>query len=157
MLSFKTNIKGVDVKYKQFLADLAYLESRGNYRLYGNGYIGKYQFSTYVFQELKYNFNYNKFATDKNYFNEQEQDIQCLKLFKIYKTYLSKYLSVYKNKTINGIKMNEAAILSATHLVGIGSMAKFFDSGLTIIPKDGNNVSILYYMKLFQKYEDLTF
>lgn len=58
----------------------------------------------------------------------------------------------YLGKTINGILMTESGLLAGAHLVGAGGLHKFLASGGTVVPKDGNQVTVTNYIAKFNGY-----
>lgn len=140
-----------------FLKRLAKKESSNNWKIINRyGYIGKYQFGGAALKSLGVHdrINYRSFKRNPWVFPPQLQDTLAIQLMYQNKKYLNEYLEIYRDKRINGILINDASVLAAAHLVGMGNMKKFFESGGTYIAKDGNRVTAEDYMKAF---EDIDF
>lgn len=140
---------------KDFLNLLAFKESSHNWKVVNRfGYIGKYQFGSAVLKDFGLgHINSTKFRRNPNILPEHVQDSLIVDLMESNKRYLEPYLNKYRNKKIKGIVINDASVLAAAHLVGKGSMKKFFETNGKYIRSDGNNVKATDYMREFQKYK----
>lgn len=135
-------------EYVDFVQAIGFLESSNRYHATSGThvkYIGKYQFSKTALTDVNMIHTYDEFLNNY-YYQELSMYLYLLKN----RQYLHKYISQYKGKTLNGIKITEAGILASAHLVGAGSVMKYFNSGGTIVPKDGNGTSMEKYMKTFE-------
>jgi len=62
-------------------------------------------------------------------------------------------LERYVGQTVGGVLITESGLIAGSHLVGAGNMAKFLNSGGTIVPKDANHTAITEYIAKFGGYE----
>lgn len=62
-------------------------------------------------------------------------------------------LERYIGKTVGGVLITQSGLIAGSHLVGAGNMAKFLNSGGTIVPKDANHTAITEYIAKFGGYE----
>ena len=67
--------------------------------------------------------------------------------------YLRNFIPKYNHKIIHGIEVTKSGMVGAAHLVGQGNVKKWLRSNGSIIPKDGNGVSVEDYMKTFSGYQ----
>lgn len=58
-------------------------------------------------------------------------------------------LSQYIGRTLNGTQITASGLIAGAHLVGIGSLKQYLDSGGAVIPRDGNNVPVTQYIAQF--------
>lgn len=140
----------------KFLNKLSIKESSGNWKAINRyGYIGKYQFGGAALKDLGVysTINANKFRQNPWIFPPDLQDTLAIKLMHINKRYLKKHLAKYRNRKINGILINDASVLAAAHLVGMGNMRRFFESNGKLVARDGNGIAATSYMKAFQDIE----
>lgn len=61
-------------------------------------------------------------------------------------------LSQYIGRTLNGTQITASGLIAGAHLVGIGSLKHYLDSGGSVIPRDGNNVPVTQYIAQFGGY-----
>lgn len=61
-------------------------------------------------------------------------------------------LSQYVGRTLNGTQITASGLIAGAHLVGIGSLKHYLDSGGSVIPRDGNNVPVTQYIAQFGGY-----
>ncbi len=62
-------------------------------------------------------------------------------------------LEKYEGQTLNGVHITISGMLTGAHLVGIGGLKNYLESGGTTIPTDGNNTPITEYITLFADYD----
>lgn len=68
-------------------------------------------------------------------------------------SYIDYYgLSQYVGRTLNGTQITASGLIAGAHLVGIGSLKHYLDSGGSVIPRDGNNVPVTQYIAQFGGY-----
>lgn len=138
----------------EFLNELAHLESKNKWKIVSrNGHIGKYQMSTLALKEIGMHkeVSATKFRKNPHIFNEVMQDSAQIELLKINWSYLGKLKSKI-GKHINGILITKSGILAACHLVGVGNVRKYLISNGSIIPKDGNGISLERYLRKFKAF-----
>jgi hypothetical protein len=139
--------------YVDFVQTIGFLESSNRYHVTSGTsvkYMGKYQFSKVALIDINMIHVHEDFL--QNYYNQELS--MYLYLLKN-RAYLSKYINQFKGKTINHVKVTEAGILASAHLVGAGSVMKYFNSNGSFVPKDGNGTSMEKYMRQFET-TDLT-
>ncbi len=142
------NILYTGKSFTGFKEKLAFRESRGMYHMINSfGYMGKYQFGNAALRAIG--------IQDSSEFlrNPRLQEKAFNALLAKNKWELRKEIETYDGKIIDGIKITESGILASAHLVGAGSVKKFFrHNGKTII-KDGYGTSLKNYMKSFEGYD----
>lgn len=129
------------------------------------GYAGKYQFGKSALRTLRDNklidFDIDRDG-EKVFINDsllQEQTLNALILYNL--NYIKKKnLYRYVGKKINGTRITVEGMLAGSHLVGVhavshflennGSMDDFYIYGKLCRKYDGNGVSLIVYMKLFE-------
>ena len=84
--------------------------------------------------------------------NKQAQENAVREYAKKQWMYIKHYAIQYEGKMINGILITQSGMIAAAHLVGIRELYLYLKSNGLYIPKDGNNVSIEEYLKLFANY-----
>jgi hypothetical protein len=62
-------------------------------------------------------------------------------------------LKDYIGTTIDGHEITASGMLAGGHLVGMGALKQYLDSGGTVVPHDGNDVPITDYIDEFAGYE----
>lgn len=156
---------------EQFLNDLGYRESGGNYKAFNKyGYAGKYQMGEAALVDSGYyrkisrvynnDWKGNFLGKDNVYSihdflnNPKAQENAQLIFKKKQWSYLKavgadKYLGLI----INGYIITPSGLLAGGHLKGAGSVIQYLASGGKNIPKDGFGTSIENYMKYFSNYD----
>lgn len=61
-------------------------------------------------------------------------------------------LSQHIGRTVNGAPITLSGLIAGAHLVGIGELKRYLDSGGAYVPKDGNNVPVTQYITQFGGY-----
>lgn len=61
-------------------------------------------------------------------------------------------LSKYIGTTVNGVVLTESGMVAGAHLVGMGNLRTWLQSGGRIVPLDGNKVPITTYVSRFAGY-----
>lgn len=157
--------------YEQFLADLAARESGGNYQIQNQyGYLGKYQMGEAALIDAGY---YTKDATRKNdwagtwtgkdgvtgatnFLNSPVAQENAIRAYMdrqlIYIHFFG--LDSYIGKTVNGTLITESALLGGAHLMGVGGLRTYLDSGGKKDVIDGNGTPISSYIKKFSGYDN---
>lgn len=131
-----------------FKEKLAYRESRGMYHIVNTyGYMGKYQFGTAALRAIG--------IKDNQAFlkNPKLQEEAFLLLLAKNKWELRHEIESYEGKIIGGVKITESGILAGAHLVGAGSVKKFFRQGGKAVIKDGYGTSLKNYLKSFEGFD----
>ena len=133
------NSLNIDDKDKRYLRKLSKMESGYNPKIRNQfGYMGLYQFGKPALQAVG--------ITEDEYINNsQKQHQAALKLMNIN----TKGLEKYYGSTFRGIKLNKHNLAAAAQLGGRGTVNKLLSGKINDF-KDGNNVSIFKYLKLFE-------
>ena len=154
--------------YADFLKAIAQRESSLNPAANNNGYVGLFQLGTLAMTDAGYyrsngsavnswggTFTGKNGATSLNSFLANP-DLQVKAITDYYvklQTYIDYFgLTGYIDKTVNGMPITASGLIAGAHLVGIGSLKQFLDSGGAIIPRDGNNVPVTQYIAQFGGY-----
>lgn len=154
--------------FADYLKALAQRESSMNPAAELNGYIGLFQMGTMAMTDAGY---YRPMGTGVNSWGgvfTGKDGLTSLAQFKASPDIQVKAVTAYINKvqgyissfglgryigqTINGVEITMSGILAGAHLVGIGSLKQYLESGGSIIPRDGNNVPITDYIAQFGGY-----
>jgi integrating conjugative element protein (TIGR03758 family) len=61
-------------------------------------------------------------------------------------------LAQHIGKTVNGTAITLSGLIAGAHLVGIGDLKRYLDSGGTFVPKDNNHVPVTQYIAQFGGY-----
>ena len=112
------------------------------------GAAGKWQITAIARKDIGYK------GTLKQFLNDSITQKNCvIKLLKKNKYYLQYYIPNFEDyigKTIHGVEITLAGLLSACHLGGVGSVIKFLKYSYNA--KDINNTSVVSYLKHFKNY-----
>ena len=138
LLEERCHIDEVKCKIDRFCTLLAWLESRGNHRIDGRGYLGAFQLSRTLIRVCG---NGDSREEIRNSLELQKEIL--LKSFLLNKTFGGK---VWKRSHIH-----ESGLFGGSHLCGIGGLKKFLTTG-TIV-RDGNGVPITKYISLFKGFK----
>ena len=133
------------LRWKQLLA---FKESSDRWQIVNpQGCIGKYQFRIATLHSLGF-----KNITLENFKHTFTPDIQEQALEKlIHANELSlQHFKQYIGKTVRGILITKSGLLAASHLAGIGSVAKFLKSAYNA--SDCNNTSVRDYLQQFSHF-----
>lgn len=131
----------------KFMQDLGHRESTGRYYIVSeDGYLGKYQFHINTLNDIGIRTTKSEFLM-----NETLQDSALVLLLKYNKKILYRHIEKHEGKVVNNVEITESGILAAAHLVGAGSVKKYFNSGIN--KKDGNGVKLTDYLTKFSGYE----
>ena len=132
---------------------LAYLESRGNYRVINQyGYVGKYQFSkrTLKYLQRKGTLQITDYEIENfiDFPEAQERAVRALTKgnLKILRSY---GLHNHVGSHIKGVEITMEGMLASAHLLGAYAVKQFILSKGEIIKKDGKNTTIITYMEAF--------
>ena len=142
--------------FEHFLYSLAFRESSNNPAAYNRyGYLGKYQFGELALIDLGYGgrFTLKEFKKDPSVFPEWLQDKLIKEHIQKNRRSLRRYIKTYNNTLIDSIQITESGIIAAAHLVGARNTKRWLKSHGKRNIKDGNNVSIRHYLKLFAGYK----
>lgn len=121
---------------------LAKRESRSNWKLTNSiGAIGKYQFMPSTLKMLGYNITTKDFINNPDIFPEVEQDYAMMRLLKINRAILHKYIDEFTGKYIHGYYITENGLLGAAHLAGAGNVIKFLETGYNPSDKYGTKLT----------------
>jgi hypothetical protein len=131
-----------------FKESLAYRESRGRYKQINTyGYMGKYQFGAAALKAVGIS-NHHKFLNSPSL-----QENAFVALLAVNKAALAKEIEEFNGKEIAGIKVTESGILAAAHLVGAGSVKRFFRSNGSVRIRDGYGTSLRSYLRDYAGYD----
>ncbi|PHV19180.1 DUF3262 domain-containing protein [Janthinobacterium sp. BJB446] len=155
--------------YADFLKAIAQRESSLNPGIVNNqGYAGLFQMGTLAMTDAGYyrsngsavnswggTFTGKNGVTSLNMFLANP-DLQ-VKAITAYYAKLQGYidyfgLSQYVGRTLNGTQITASGLIAGAHLVGIGSLKHYLDSGGSVVPRDGNNVPVTQYIAQFGGY-----
>ena len=136
--------------HDEFLEKLAYLESKGDYKIVNSyGYMGKYQIGREALIDIGLGG-----ISDKDFLSNPEiQELAMKMLLKRNKQILQSIIGRYTSKKIKGIYITESGILAASHAVGSGSVLKFLESKGVVDPEDGNGVKVSSRIKQFEGFK----
>jgi len=127
---------------------IAFKESQGRYKLVNSyGYMGKYQFGKSALRAI----GITNTSTFLN--NPQLQEKAFTALLSKNKSILKDEIERYEGEIINGIKITESGILAAAHLVGAGSVKKFFRTNGQSRIVDGYGTSMKSYLRKYADYD----
>ena len=130
-----------------FLDALGWQESGNRYHITNRyGYMGRYQFGRATLRALGYDVTRSEFLS-----SPELQEEAMLKLLTHNKDNMQYYISRYAGKKVHGVHVTESGMLAAAHLVGPGRVKEFLRSGH--ITRDGNNVPLTSYMRMFAGYD----
>lgn len=131
-----------------FKEALAYRESRGQYKLVNSfGYMGKYQFGTSALRAIG-------ISNTRAFLNSREMQEEAFKaLLAKNKFLLRDEIERFEGEVIAGIEVTESGILAAAHLLGAGSVKKFFRNNGEVYIRDGYGTSLRSYLKDFAHFD----
>lgn len=155
--------------YADFLAAVAQRESSMNPNAVNRlGYVGLFQMGTMAMTDAGY---YTPNGTRNNSWQgswtgkggvtslsqlESNPDLQIQAVNAYYQRvegYISSYgLNQYVGQTIDGVLVTQSGLVAGAHLVGIGELQRYLNSGGAYVPKDGNGVPITQYIQQFAGY-----
>lgn len=155
--------------YADFLKAIAQRESSLNPRATnGAGYVGLFQMGTLAMTDAGYyrsngtgNNSWNGTFTGKNgvtslntFMSNPDMQVKAITDYYVkLQGYINYYgLSQYIGKTVNGTSITLSGLIAGAHLVGIGALKQFLDSGGASIPMDGNRVPVTQYITQFGGY-----
>ena len=144
----------------EYMIILSQRESGKNFSVVGGShdhYLGGFQFGRVAMKDIglintrrEYReFRRNFVADGTDFWSQAEQERACMMLMKKNKYYLRNHYR-YIGKTIRGVKINEAGMLSAAHLVGHGAVKEFLESNGSVVAKDGFGTPITEYFELMK-------
>ena len=172
--SNNVNNKPTKKNMEGFLYALRCRESTNNYKtVSGSGYLGAYQFGERALADLGIYKESDEEGYKKNDWvgivkkndygvtsisgflsSEKQQDDAMKGLIRKNWGYIKSYkLKKHIGKTYAGVKMTVSGMIAGAHLVGIGGLKTFLDSGGTEIPKDGNGTPITDYIRDYGGYD----
>ena len=68
--------------------------------------------------------------------------------------YITHYgLDAYLGESVGGVTVTEAGLLAGAHLMGVGNLKNFLQSGGAVVPSDGLGTPITEYFNLFGGYD----
>ena len=130
----------------EFLDALGERESSNRYFIVNQyGYMGKYQFGMSTLQSIGMYVSREEFLNNPNL-----QEEAMLKNLARNKRILSKYITYYDGRIVNGVFITEAGILAGAHLAGPGGVKRFFNKGFDF--SDGNGTKLTTYMSEFKNF-----
>lgn len=154
--------------FADFLKAVAQRESSLNPNANNHGYVGLFQLGTLAMADAGYYQSngsainsWNGTFTGKNGVTSlgsflANPDLQVKAITDYYvklQGYIDYYgLSKYVGTSLNGTQITASGLIAGAHLVGIGSLKSYLDSGGTVIPRDGNNVPVTQYIARFGGY-----
>lgn len=154
--------------FADFLKAIAQRESSLNPAAQNHGYMGLFQLGTMAMTDAGYykpnGSGVNSWGgtfTGKDGLTSLGQflsnpDLQVKAITSYYaklQGYINYFgLSQYIGRTFNGVQMTASGLIAGAHLVGIGSLKQYLESGGTVVPRDGNNVPVTQYISQFGGY-----
>ena len=148
------NIIDNSINLSGFLEELSFLESSNTPDTVNRlGYIGKYQLGQMALKDLGVQIKPSEFKRNPNLLPENIQDSLVVEYMKLNKKYLGSFIDKYRGKKINGIVINEGALLGGAHLVGYRAVKEWLQSNGRIKKVDGNGTNLEKYLKHFNKYK----
>ncbi len=131
-----------------FKEAIAFKESQGQYkRVNSYGYMGKYQFGASALRAVG-------ITSTSGFLNNPElQEKAFTALLSKNKSILKNEIEKYDGEIIAGIKVSESGILAAAHLLGAGSVKKFFKTNGEARIVDGYGTSLRSYLKRYADYD----
>ncbi len=131
-----------------FKENIAYKESQGQYDLVNRyGFMGKYQFGVSALRAIGIS-NTGSFLR-----NPELQEKAFSALLAKNKWELRREISNFEGKVIGGVRITESGILAAAHLVGAGSVKKYFRSKGRLSVKDGFGTSMKSYLRKYAGFD----
>ncbi len=143
-----SNLLSTGKSFTGFKEAIAFKESQGQYKLVNAyGYMGKYQFGAGALHAI----GIHNTANFLN--NPQLQEKAFTALIAKNKWELKDEIEKYDGKTVGGIKITESGMLAAAHLVGAGSVKKFFRYKGKRQITDGFGTSLKSYLRRYANYD----
>ena len=157
--------------YEDFFAALRQRESGGDYKIVNSfGFLGAYQFGEAALVDLGFvtndgspfdnQFN-GTFSGKAGVFSAQDflndpdaQDLAATEWFSLlWSRIRAEDLEYYDGQTLNGIFLTKTGMIAASHLLGVGGLRDFIQSGGENAGQDGFGTSIVEYINLLGNYE----
>lgn len=113
------------------------------------GYMGKYQFGSRALRVCGIRLTSRQFRNNPDLFPEKLQDKAFLIFCLSNREEMTPYIKRYSGHRIKNIKINETAIVAASH-GGTGRVITFLKTNGRRDPKDGNGTPISHYLKKFE-------
>jgi hypothetical protein len=155
--------------FSDFLKAIAQRESSLNPNATNSyGYVGLFQMGTAAMTDAGY---YKSSGTPANSWQgtftgkngltslaqfKANPDLQVKAITDYYaklQNYIDNYgLDQYAGKTLNGVPITMSGLVAGAHLVGIGALKQYLQSGGAYVPVDGNKVPITQYISQFGGY-----
>ena len=135
-----------DKETQRFLDELAYIESRGDYKANrpGSQYVGKYQFGDICLKAVGFE-NYSK----KELLNEPKlQEYIMLKWLKVLDKQL-RCLDKYEGKWVGNYFITKSGLLASSHCVGAKTVIDFVKNGCKGQILDGNSFDASRHILFF--------
>lgn len=158
--------------YNQFFAAVRQRESSNNYKeVNGPGYLGAYQMGEASLIDIGWVkasgarndnvYTANQWTGQMGINSKQDflnnpaaQDAAATLWFAKIWSYIRNFdLEAYNGQILNGVELTKSGMIGGAHLVGIGGLRTFIQSGGTVVPRDGNGTPITEYIKLFAGYD----
>ena len=159
--------------YSQFFAAIRMQESSNDYsEVNFDDYLGAYQFGEEALIDLGFvnadanprDNNYSGGFTGKLGINSitgfldsiPAQDAAAAEWWSVLWNYIRSFdLEFYDQQTLNGVTLTKSGMIAGAHLVGIGNLKTYIESGGTMIPQDGNTppVPITQYITQFADHD----
>lgn len=134
--------------FDAFKEAIAFKESQGQYKLVNSfGYMGKYQFGKSALKAIGIS-DYSRFLK-----TPEMQEKAFVALCQKNKWELRREIKKYNGKVVGGVKVTESGILAAAHLLGAGSVKKFFRANGNTRIRDGYGTSLRSYMRNYGGYQ----
>jgi hypothetical protein len=131
-----------------FKENIAYKESQGQYDLVNRfGFMGKYQFGASALRSIGIS------NTDRFLKSPKLQEKAFSALLAKNKWELRQEISAFEGKVIGGVRITESGILAAAHLVGAGSVKKYFRSKGRVSVRDGFGTSMKTYLRRYAGFD----
>lgn len=149
--------------YEDFLDALGFRESTDDYtKVNRYGYMGRYQMGGMALEEAGFkdeNGEWTALAhscgvySKEDFLNSPQAQEQAIRAYhRTVCRYIRYYeLEDYIGTTYCGVKVTRSGLLSACHLVGVGSMKKALASGQAV--RDGFGTPAAEYLELFGGYD----
>lgn len=156
---------------QQFLNDLGYKESGGNYKALNRfGYAGKYQMGEMALVDAGYYYkNSRRYNNDwsgeflgkdgvksiQDFLNNPKAQENAQIIFKKKQWSYLKAVGAhnYLGANINGFVITPSGLLAGAHLKGAGAVIQYLKTGGKCNSKDGFGTNIETYMKQFVNYD----
>ena len=149
-----TDLDKSEKEVLKFIEAIGIRESSGKDREVNTlGYRGLFQFGDEALEDVGLgHITKKKFEEDSNIFPIMEQIVAMANYMKKNRSY-TESVKNHIGKTYNGIKITEAGILAASHLIGAGPVKEYLRSGGKKVEKDAYDTSLEEYLEKFANFD----